>query len=200
MSTSIFPQFFEANEYFIDQKVNFLKFGTAYRVYNGQGRQVGNIVQKVSGWHKFLRLLLNKGMFPFTLQVRNMDETVQATIKRGWTFFMSKIVIFDQNNTPIGGIKQKFKLFKPSFQIFDSNGTQIAQISGDWKAWNFIIEDTGGQQIGTINKKWTATMKEIFTNADKYMVSIVPEYAEDFKKIAIVASAISIDMVLREGR
>ncbi len=43
-------------------------------------------------------------------------------------------------------------------------------------------------------------LKEAFTTADKYVVSIVPEYAEDTRKMAIVATAITIDMVLKESK
>jgi hypothetical protein len=43
-------------------------------------------------------------------------------------------------------------------------------------------------------------MKEIFTTADKYRVSIIPEYAEDSNKIIIVSTAIIVDMVMKEGK
>lgn len=200
MSFSFFPSFFESNDYFIDEKVNFFKFENAYKVYNAQGEQMGNIVQKISGWHKFLRLLLNKAMFPFTLEIKDMGDAVLATVKRGWTFWMSKITVVDNTGTTIAEIRQKFKFFKPTFHIMDMNGGKIAEITGDWKAWNFKIADASGAAIGTITKKWAGALKEVFTTADKYNVNIVPEVAEDVKKIAIVACAITIDMVLKESK
>ena len=63
---------------------------------------------------------------------------------------------------------------------------EIASITGDWKGWNFKIIDNNNNQIGTISKKWNGILKEAFTTADKYVVDIVPEYAEDKKKMAIV--------------
>jgi uncharacterized protein YxjI len=195
-----FPKFFEDNDYFIDESVNYFKFGNTYKVFNKEAEQVGVITQKVTGWHKILRLLLNKAMFPFLLEVRDMDNNLQVSIKRGWTFWMSKITIIDANGKLIGSIKQKFKLFKPTFTINDSNEKNIAIITGDWKAWDFKINDAKQNTIGTINKKWGGLMKEAFTRADKYYVSIVPEYAEDTSKIVIVACAITIDMVLKNNK
>lgn len=200
MSFSIFPAFFESNDYFIDEKVNLLKFENAYRVYNKENVQTGNIVQRLTASQKFLRLLLNKAMLPFILEVRDMQDQKLVSIKRGWTFWMSKIVILDATDSVIGTIKQKFKLFRPTFRITDSSENEMAVITGDWKAWNFQIQDASGNQIGSINKKWAGILKEAFTTADKYYVSIVPEYAEDVKKIAIVACAITIDMVLKESK
>jgi uncharacterized protein YxjI len=201
MTKSIFfPEFFESNEYFIDEKVNFLKFHNEYKVYDNTATQVGSIVQRVSGWHKFLRLFLNKALFPFTLEIIDNNQKVLVTIRRGWTFWLSKITILDGEGALIGSIKQKFRLLKPRFQIFDNVGAVLAEINGDWKAWNFSITDAQGNSIGAINKKWAGIGKELFTTADKYYVTIVPEYAEDHNKIAIVATAITIDMVLKESK
>lgn len=193
----LIPKFFESNDYFIDENVNYFKFGNTYKVYNKEAEQVGTIQQRVSGWHKFLRLFLNKAMFPFSLEVYNMDEDLQVSIRRGWTFWMSKITITDANDAVIGHIQQKFKFFKPTFKIKNDQGDEIAIITGDWKAWDFKIANENGNPIGTINKKWGGVVKEFFTRADKYYVSIVPEYAEDTNKIAIVSCAITIDMVLK---
>lgn len=197
----LFPNFFETNNYFIDEKVGLFKFSNAYKVYDEHGEQIGNIKQSVSGWHKFLRVLVSiKPMMPFQLAIKDMQDTDLVTIKRGWTFWMSKIVIADANGSTIGFIRQKFRFMKPTFRIFDASEAQIAEITGDWKGWNFTIKDEQDRQIGTITKKWNGLLKEAFTTADKYIVSIVPEYAEDTKKIAIVATAITIDMVLKESK
>lgn len=199
--SQLIPTFFLGDEYFIDEKVNLLKFTNEYKVYNEQGAQIGVIKQRMSGWHKALTLLINKAMMPFQLEITDTNNQLQATISRGWTFWMSKIVVTDPNGTEIGHIKQKFKFFKPTFLINDpASGENIAQITGDWKAWNFTITNPNGIEMGKISKKWAGAVKEIFTSADKYNVSINPDYAENNRKVAIVATAITIDMVLKESK
>lgn len=199
--SQLIPTFFLGDEYFIDEKVNLLKFTNEYKVYNEQGAQIGIIKQRMSGWHKALTLLINKAMMPFQLEITDVNNQLQATISRGWTFWMSKIVVTDPNGAEIGHIKQKFKFFKPTFLINDpASGENIAQIAGDWKAWNFTIINPAGAEMGKISKKWAGAVKEIFTSADKYNVSIDPSYAENNRKVAIVAAAITIDMVLKESK
>jgi uncharacterized protein YxjI len=200
MNKSI-PTFFLGDEYFIDEKVNFLKFTNEYKVYNELGAQIGAIKQRMSGWQKVRTLLINKAMLPFKLEITDVNDQLQATISRGWTFWMSKIIVTDPNGIEVGLIKQKFKFFKPTFTIIDpSSGQEIAKITGDWKAWNFKINGPAGEEMGTISKKWAGVLKEVFTSADKYNVSIDPNYAENNKKVAIVATAITIDMVLKESK
>lgn len=192
--------FFDYNSYFIDEKVNFFKFENAYRVYNDQGQEIGAIKQKLSAGQKLLRVLLNKAMLPFMLEIQDMDGRVQASVSRGWTFWMSKITISDAQGMPVGSIKQKFKFFKPTFTILNNSGQQIGKISGDWRAWNFDIQDANERGIGTINKKWGGLAKEFFTSADKYNVTINPDYNDPKSKMAILAGAITIDMVLKESK
>lgn len=194
------PKFFESDDYFIDEKINYFKFGNTYNIFNKEAEQVGIINQTLPTWQKFLRLLVNKALFPFVLEVKDMDDNLQVLIKRGWTFWMSKITIHDAQDKIIGTIKQKFKLFKPTFLITNASDNLIATITGDWKAWDFKIKDANEKQIGTINKKWGGLLKEAFTRADKYYVAIDPDCKEDTDKIAIVACAITIDMVLKNQK
>ncbi|MBP9740940.1 MAG: scramblase [Chitinophagaceae bacterium] len=198
--SSLFPEFFECNEYLIDEKVTFLQFENEYKVYNDLGVQIGAIKQRVSGWHKVLRLLLNKAMLPFLLELKDTNDNLLVSVERGWTFWMSKITIINSNQEIVGYIKQKFTFLKPRFTILNASEELIGEISGDWKAWNFSIKDAGGNEIGFINKKWAGAMKEFFTSADKYYVNIHPSFNEDQNKINIVATAITIDMVLKESK
>ena len=195
-----FPEFFESNEYFIDEKVQFLKFHNEYKIFDPMGLPIGAVTQHVSGWHKLLRLFLKNAMLPFHLELTDVNGIVLASIHRGWTFWMSKITIKDNKGEVSGYIRQKFRFLKPRFRIFDASENQIAEINGDWKAWAFNITDQNGIQIGTINKKWSGVAKEFFTSADKYHVTIAPGYAEDRNKMNIVVTAITIDMVLKESK
>lgn len=200
MGQTKLPEFFHCDDYFIDEKVGLLKFANAYKVFNQDGQQIGNIRQEVPLLHKFLRLLLDKRIFPFTLNIVDTNEQVVASIHRGWTFWMSKIEIRDTNGVVVGGIKQKFKFMKPLFHILDANNEVLAEIKGDWKAWNFKIVDSSERELGAITKKWAGAFKEVFTTADKYRVTIAKECPEDINKMAIVAGAITIDMVLKESK
>lgn len=190
---------FSGNNYFIDEKVNFLEFENEYKIYDESGVQIGSVKQKLNDKQKILRLILSKSMLPFRLDIENAQGKIEASIQRGWTFFISKVKILDQNGTPIALIHQKLKLFKPKFIITDMEQHEIGEISGDWKAWIFTIRDAQGNEIGQISKKWKGLAKEIFTTADKYHVSIDPAYANPGSRKALIAFAITIDMVLKES-
>lgn len=192
--------FFDSNSYFIDEKVNFFQFENTYKIYDGQGDEIGGIFQKLTGWQKFLRLLVNKANLPFYFEIREKTGAVVATISRGWTFWLSKTTVANGSGETIAFIYQKFTFFKPEFHIHNANDQKIATISGDWMAWNFEIKDTQEQLVGTIDKKWSGAMKELFTTADKYNVRINDSYPESNDKAAILSAAIAIDMILKESK
>ena len=191
--------FFETNSYYVDEKVNVLNLSNIYKIYNDRGEVIGSINQKLTGGQKLLRVIFHKKNLPFYLEIRNAQNVVEAVISRGWTFFMSKILIQDAQGNITGTIQQKFKFFEPTFQIFDRNDSVLLNITGNWRARNFVVKNGFDIQIGAITKKWAGLAQEMFTTADKYYVSIDPKYATDQFKIAVLASAITIDMVYKSG-
>jgi uncharacterized protein YxjI len=193
-------KFFDYNDFFIDEKVQFLKFENEYKVFNNEGSQIGAVKQKLTGGQKLQRLFFNKAMLPFLMEIADNNGQPLVFVKRGWTFWTSKITLVNPSGQLYGFINQKFKLFKPTFNILNPAGQMVGQIVGDWKAWNFEIKDVSGNIIGTINKKWAGLAKEVFTTADKYMVHINPEYTHEMNKIIILSTAITIDMVLKESK
>jgi uncharacterized protein YxjI len=201
------PGFFDLGEYVIDEKISAFKFTNAYKVFNAGGVQIGAVEQqKVSGGAKAARLLLGnnvKAMQAFRLDITDMGGAVMAGVERAGISSGMKgirgIGIYGGSGQPIGSIKVLFSMLKPKMDILDPGGATIGRIQGDWIGWNFTITDANGVEVGAVNKKWAGAMKEIFTTADKYHVSISPR-ASGVHRVAIVAAAITIDMVLKETK
>jgi uncharacterized protein YxjI len=196
----IIPQLFLNDEFLIDQKVNYFKFENHYKIFDKQGNQIGSVGQKMPGWQKFLTLLISKKMMPFHLEIEDATGGTLVTIKRGWTFLFSKVEVLDQNDSTIGYFNQKFSLTNSVFKITEPSGSVVGEIRGSWTAWDFKISDASGQVIGTVNKKWAGALKEIFTDSDKYYVSIDPNFKENEHKMVLLSAALAIDMILKENK
>ena len=192
-------RFFSNNTFVIDEKIAAFKLSNAYKVYNGEGQEIGAIQEHKPLTYILLSFMLHKGMMPFELNILNIDGKRVAQLKRSLTFFLSKVQIINEVGAPIGSFKQKFTLLKPKFTLLDNLGHEIATIKGDWKAWNFEITDAAGQKIGTIDKKWNGLAKEIFTTADKYAVNIESSLTDENTRVAVASVAAAIDMILKEG-
>ncbi|MBR3618601.1 MAG: hypothetical protein IKN44_02485 [Bacteroidaceae bacterium] len=192
-------KFFSNNTFVIDEKIEVFKLSNAYKVYDGQGQEIGAIQEHKSFFNVILDMFLSDSMMPFELNILNADGKRIAQLKRGLTLLRSKVRIFNEAGAPIGSFKHMFSLVNPKFILMDNEGREIATIKGDWAAWNFEITDTAGQRIGRVDKKWDGLAKELFTTADKYVVNIEPSVTDENQRIAIASVAAAIDMILKEG-
>ena len=192
-------KFFSNNTFVIDEKIEVFKLSNAYKVYDGQGKEIGAIQEHKSFFNVILDMFLSDSMMPFELNILNADGKRIAQLKRGLTLLRSKVRIFNEAGAPIGSFKHMFSLVNPKFILMDNEGREIATIKGDWAAWNFEITDTAGQRIGRVDKKWDGLAKELFTTADKYVVNIEPSVTDENQRIAIASVAAAIDMILKEG-
>ena len=188
------------NDFLIDEKVGMFKFENQYKIFNDEGHQLGRVQQRMSLGQKFLRMIISPAALPFKIEIYDEKDSMILKVSRGWTFWMSKITIEDAQGMVLGYVKQKFKLFTPKFEVLDSQNMLLAELKGDWKARDFQLKNSQGQTLATINKKWNGAMKEIFTTADKYKVSIDGTLVNDTLKKIVLSSAITIDMVLKERK
>jgi uncharacterized protein YxjI len=190
--------FFNVNSYFIDQKRLFFKFYRHYQIYNEKRECIGLIKQRLTLRQKILRSILSKTLLPFVFEIRSCNGALLASISRGWIFMKYKIIIQDSKGEKIGSIRKRCFFLKPIFIILNASDEIIAEISGDLKKWNFVISDPSHNQIGSIDKNWIEAMKGLFKSADKYNVNFEVDYIDKKKKIAILSSAIIIDMVMKK--
>jgi len=183
----------------VREKVRYFKAANAYELFDEQGTKIGEVLEDVPGFFKkLLKFSQWKTMLSFTVNFFDLSGNRVLGIHRPFTFFMSSITVSDANGGVLGMYRQKFKLVKPEFHLMDPSGNQIATMKGDWKGWNFSLEDSTGVELAKVTKKWAGLAKEFFTSADNYVISISrPEMPEDMRKM-IFAAGIGIDMALKE--
>ncbi|MFC2091698.1 phospholipid scramblase-related protein [Elusimicrobiota bacterium] len=118
------------------------------------------------------------------------------SIMRGFTFFgMSKVQVNDASGRPIGYIKRVFPpLIKRIYGVFDGKDHRLGLIKGSlFHPWTFKIYDMNEIDSGMICKKWSGALREVFTDADNFMLDTEGSTAGDtFKKI-MLAAVIVID-------
>ncbi|MDA9977053.1 phospholipid scramblase family protein [Polaribacter sp.] len=189
--------FFDSSTYFIDENINYFKYGNCFIVFNEKGSQVGFISEKISKGHKLLKHFLNKNIVPFQFEIKDSKGNLQSSIFKGWTFMLSPIVIKNEKAITIGFVKRKLKLFNPTFTIYNKNNEVIANIIGTFASDFFQIQDSTGKNIGSINKKWNGDMTGFFSTADKYNINLNSIKLESFNKNTILLGALIIDKVLK---
>ena len=147
---------------------------------------------------KLFRFTDYKRMTPFEVVLTGTDGRKALTVRRGVSFFLSKVEVLDENGRVIGGFKQKLFSIGGAFRVLDARDNEVCVLKGKWTSWEFKFL-RGENELAVVSKKWTGLGRELFTSADNYVLSIgdrVP--ADDNVRILIMAAVMCIDMVLKE--
>lgn len=147
---------------------------------------------------RMLRFSDYKRMTPFSIVVRTTNGEPVLTVRRGWTFWRSKVEVLDENGELIGRLRQRMLSVGGKFEILDPEGNLLCMLKGKWTSWNFSFTHQN-REFARVNKKWAGLGKELFTTADNYMLEIQPHVQANHPiRTLILAAVMCIDMVLKE--
>ena len=183
----------------VNQKAKLMELTNQYAVFDQQGRQVGSVNQiGQSTAKKILRAVSSLDQFmTHRLEVRDAAGQVQLLLTRPRKMFKSTVVVEDAAGQEIGRIVQENMIGKIHFAL-ESGGQTLGAIKAEnWRAWNFRIEDAGGNEVARITKTWEGLAKTLFTTADNYVVHIHTQLPQPLLAL-VVASALSVDTALKQ--
>lgn len=188
------------NVYFVKEHVGLFKAANNYDILDPDS---GEVILECREPHlgsvtKLLRFTDYKRMTPFNIEVRTPSGELVVRVRRGVSFFLSKVDVLDENEQRIGGFKQKFFSIGGAFRVLDPQDNPVCELKGKWTGWNFRFLK-GDQEFAHVTKKWSGAGRELFTSADNYVLEMsatVPENAP--LRQLIMAAVMCIDMVLKE--
>lgn len=185
--------------YVVRERVGLMKLANVYDLLDPvTGQQIAIAKEEPPGLVKYIRLAMNNKWLPTTVNVYEREgEAPLLSIRRGVALFRPKVHV----STPagvLGYFKAKFISWGPSFNIFDTQDREIGSVKGDWKGWNFQLLSPQGEELGRVTKKW-AGLKELFTNADTYVIAL-SDSAAGRREVAqlLLAAGLAIDTVFKE--
>jgi uncharacterized protein YxjI len=183
--------FFEINNYFVDNRSSLRK---NYHIYNDKRERVGSIKQNLTLKQKMLKLFPFRTFFPFSIEIRNANGGLESSIAQHSFSFLSDIVVYNAYGKKVGTVNKR-NFFKPEFKVLNASNEVIAEIRDAWRGSNFVVYDTTEKQIGSIDKKWNRRMRNFVRSNRSYNVNMSSNYSEDENKVAILTSAITINML-----
>jgi uncharacterized protein YxjI len=188
------------NQMLVKEHVGLFKAASNYDIFDlATGEKLLECREPNLGWIiRSLRFTDYKRMTPFDIHVTDTSGNVVVEVKRGLSFFLSKVSVFDGSGQRLGGFNQKLFSLGGAFRVMDENGNEVCQLVGKWTGWDFQFK-AQGVQLARVTKKWSGIGKEMFTTADNYVLEIseaLPPESQTRK--LILAAVMCIDMVLKE--
>jgi uncharacterized protein YxjI len=188
-------------QYFIREHVEFMKLSGKYDILDPQSQaKIGEAREEISGFVKFLRLLIDKKLMPTKFAIYETPDAqtrrLLFTIRRGVALFRPKVQVFDANGAPLGYFQAKIFTIGGAFRVFTADGSEIALVKGDWKGWNFKFL-AGDTELGVVTKQWAGLGKELFTTADNYIISLHGA-SDATMSTLLLAAGLAVDTIYKE--
>lgn len=191
---------FNKSTYIIKEHVSFMKLTDRYDIIDPEsGQVVANVAENLSGWKKYLRLLVKKALLPTTVEVKDLNGNVLYSIKKSPTFLRAKVTMHTADGAELGFMCSRILSIGGAFDVYRDEQTKVAEIKGKWTGWDFNYTDTNGNQLGQITKQWAGIGKELFTNADTYIITVDPSIAGNEQMVALlILGGLAVDVVFKE--
>ena len=152
------------------------------------GERSGDLVSLASRW--FLQ-----AQRPFEMLVDGTSGGIVMELKRKWSWFMATLEVWDGSGTLVGTIRQRWHFFRRRYELVAVNGRVLARIdSSFFHPWTFPVfagPESNPTQVGLVAKKWGGFLREAFTDADKYAITLPA--GDAVLRYLVFASAVLID-------
>lgn len=190
----------DLNHFLVKEHVGMFKAANNYDIFDpNSGETILHCREdKLGFFTKLLRFTDYKRMTPFHVEIKTPNGETLIHVKRGISFFISRVEVFDAQGQLLGLFKQKLFSIGGAFDIYDPSGNVVCSLKGKWTGWDFRFLQ-GNQELAHVSKKWAGAGKELFTSADNYMLEInqIVQSGSTTRKL-IMAAVMCIDMVLKE--
>ena len=188
------------SELVIQQQVEQLEIFTGfeganrYSVHTSDGAQImyaseesGNLSRQFGGSHRALSMHVVDG---------NNNPVLNAS--RDFFWFRSHLRV-SVDGRQIGTLNREFGLGR-KFSLVDANEREITRItSGLFRPHTFIAKNAQGGEIARVTKRWSGFGREMFTDADTFVVQFTDGSTDQEFRLLMLASAFAIDLDFFEG-
>ena len=181
----------------VKQKLKLIELRNEYAVLDQGGRQIGAVVQATQSPLAFLARVFTSWdvVLPITLHILGPGTVPELIVHKPW--FTWRCQVMRPDGQPLGEITKQIRMGKARFTLLDPGGAQLGEVRAhNWRAKDFSVLDGAGQAIARVTKKW-AGLRELFTDADTYVVEVSPTAVDPLRSLA-VATCLVIDVVMKQ--
>jgi uncharacterized protein YxjI len=181
----------------VKQRLKLVELRNEYAVLDQHGRQIGAVLQATQSPLAFMARLFTSWdvTLPITLHILGPGAMPELIVHKPW--FTWRCQVSRPDGQPLGEITKQIRLGKARFALLDPRGAQLGEVRAqNWRAKDFSVLDGAGQPIARVTKKW-AGLRELFTDADTYVVEVNPTATDPLRSLA-VATCLAIDVVMKQ--
>lgn len=137
----------------------------------------------------------------FEIHVFDPQRALWFRAVHPFRFFFQRLEVIMADGRPVGAIQQRFALFSKRFDVTSGDGTVLLTVKSPiWRPWTFTFQNSRtAAEAAMVQKKWSGTLTEVFTDADRFKVTLKPELSID-ERVLVLAASLFVDLVYFEAK
>jgi len=182
----------------VHQRAKLFELNNQFRIFDESGAQIGAVEQvDQSALHKVARIFSNlDAALPITLEVQDASGVGVLRILKPW--FRITCSVVQPGGVVVGTVRKRIRLGKARFELADPAGQTLGSVvAQNWRARDFSVRDAADVEVARVNKKWAGLGKELFTDADNYVIEVNPALGDPLRSLAI-GSCLAIDSLMKQ--
>lgn len=142
-----------------------------YAVMDPNGAPAAYIAERTSGFLSMLKRWVLRSHRPLDADVVGRDGERLLHLSRPFFFLFSDLEVRAAEGARIGSVRRRFAWLHKKYDLCDEHGQMFATVTSPiWRLWTFRIQDRSGARRALVSKKWGGALREIFSDADTYLV------------------------------
>jgi uncharacterized protein YxjI len=178
----------------VTQKTKLFELRNQYTLGDLSGERVGSVEQVgQSPLTVLARVFSDLDIaLPVRLEVRDAAGALVLTIAKPWLRLRA-----DVSGGASGSVVKRIRLGKARFELLAAGGEMVGEVRADnWRAKDFTVLDAGGQRVARVTKQWSGLARELFTDADTYVIDL--GIATEPLRSLTLAAALAVDLLLKQ--
>lgn len=190
----------QANQIIVQQRrelVEFLGFETRnkYEIFDEQKKLIGFCAEQQKGFLGFIFRQFLGHWRTFELHFFDSNRREVMISKHPFKFFFQQFHVFDSSGNKIGWADQRFGIFTKKYDVYNAHNQLIFEMrSGFFSFWTFPLKSPQGHERALIKKKWSGVLKELFLDADNFVVTYNDPTLSQHERMLVLALSVFTDL------
>jgi hypothetical protein len=161
-----------------------------YAILDAAKNQIGFIAERSGRFLDVLKRMFLRSHRPFVVEVLDQAGTRILHLSRSFFWFFSDLEVTSEEGERYGSLHRRFGILHKIYDLRDEHGQVFGRIESPiWRLWTFPVVGTRA----AISKKWGGALREVFTDADTYLIDYADQDWTPAQRAVILAAAVSID-------
>lgn len=166
-----------------------------YRIYDEDMKPIAYAAEAPTGFLASLARIFLKHWRSFDVHIFNQEREVLYKARFPFRWFFKSLYLTHASGKPMGHLQERFAIFSKKFSVYGPMGELVAEINSPlFKVWTFDFKSKG-RKIGSLQKKWSGAIAEIFTDKDNFEVTYTLQNLSLETKALMMATCLMVDII-----